>query len=48
MTRHATDGRAGDADYGSPGLGYSAFRGPEPRIAVIVQGSLVLIRALPA
>ena len=32
MMRHA-DGSAGDADYGSIGVGYAAIRRPDPRIA---------------
>jgi SAM-dependent methyltransferase len=34
------DGSAGDADYGVIGVGYSAFRRPDPRIAAVVHRAL--------
>jgi SAM-dependent methyltransferase len=40
MTRRSADGSAGDADYGTIGSGYSAFRKPEPRIAALIEQAL--------
>jgi SAM-dependent methyltransferase len=40
MTRRSADGSAGDADYGTIGSGYSAFRKPERRIAALIEQAL--------
>ena len=40
MTQRKPDGSAGDADYGTIGGGYSAFRRPEPRIAALIEKAL--------
>jgi Methyltransferase domain len=40
VTQRKSDGSAGDADYGTIGGGYSAFRRPEPRIAALIEAAL--------
>lgn len=40
MTRRATDGSAGDADYGTIGTGYTDYRKPDPRIAALIEEAL--------
>lgn len=40
MTQRKPDGSAGDADYGTIGAGYPAFRRPEPRIAALIERAL--------
>ncbi|NUR24801.1 MAG: class I SAM-dependent methyltransferase [Catenulispora sp.] len=38
--RRATDGSAGDADYGTIGHGYTDYRRPDPRIAALIDATL--------
>ncbi|MEY9860704.1 hypothetical protein ABH935_006341 [Catenulispora sp. GAS73] len=40
MTQRTTDGSAGDADYGTIGTSYSAYRQPEPRIGALIEQAL--------
>lgn len=40
MAQRATDGSAGDADYGTIGSGYASFRQPEPRIQTLIDHAL--------
>jgi SAM-dependent methyltransferase len=40
MAERKADGSAGDADYGSIGRGYAAFRKPEPAIEAIIARAL--------
>jgi hypothetical protein len=40
LTQRKSDGSAGDADYGTIGDGYTAFRRPEPRIAALIDKAL--------
>jgi Methyltransferase domain len=40
VTQRKPDGSAGDADYGTIGAGYSAFRRPEPRIGALIEQAL--------
>lgn len=40
MTQRKPDGSAGDADYGTIGIGYSTFRRPDPRIAALIEQAL--------
>jgi SAM-dependent methyltransferase len=40
MDKRFTDGRAGDADYGAIGPGYTNFRLPDPRIAAVIHAAL--------
>ena len=40
MSNRFEDGSAGDADYGSIGSSYAAFRQPEPRIAARIHAAL--------
>lgn len=46
MTQRTTDGSAGDADYGTIGTDYSAYRQPEPRIAVLIEQALAGARTV--
>lgn len=39
-TPRATDGSAGDVDYGTVGARYSYYRQPEPRIAALIEDAL--------
>lgn len=40
MPTRKADGSAGDADYGTIGVGYSKFRQPDPRIAIAIRAAL--------
>ncbi|WP_405786718.1 class I SAM-dependent methyltransferase [Streptomyces sp. NBC_00029] len=40
MGMQRMDGSAGDADYGTIGVGYSAYRQPDPRIAAIIHRAI--------
>src|SRR5262245_47059119 len=40
VTEQASDGSAGDADYGVIGTGYSTYRQPDPRIAATIYRAL--------
>ena len=46
MTQRTTDGSAGDADYGTIGAGYSAYRRPEPRIGALIEQALADARTI--
>ncbi|GAA0622615.1 methyltransferase domain-containing protein [Kutzneria viridogrisea] len=46
MTRRTADGSAGDADYGTIGGSYSAYRRPEPRIAALIEQALAGARTV--
>ncbi|WP_194905878.1 class I SAM-dependent methyltransferase [Catenulispora rubra] len=46
MTQRSTDGSAGDADYGTIGTGYSAYRQPEPRIGALIEQALAGARTV--
>ena len=40
MAERHDDGSAGDADYGTIGTGYTAYRQPEPAIAALIEAAL--------
>ncbi|MEU7168948.1 class I SAM-dependent methyltransferase [Streptomyces morookaense] len=40
MAERGTDGSAGDADYGTIGVGYADYRRPDPRIAAAIARAL--------
>jgi SAM-dependent methyltransferase len=40
------DGSAGDADYGTIGIGYATFRRPDPRIAAVIRQALAGARSV--
>src|SRR5947209_15818289 len=46
MTQRTTDGSAGDADYGTIGARYSAYRQPEPRIGALIERALAGARTI--
>ncbi|MFC6880667.1 MULTISPECIES: class I SAM-dependent methyltransferase [Actinomadura] len=46
MTRRRADGSAGDADYGTIGGAYAAYRRPEPRIAALIEEALAGARTV--
>jgi hypothetical protein len=46
MQRRTTDGSAGDADYGTIGASYSAYRQPEPRIGALIEQALAGARTV--
>ncbi|MFJ3518744.1 class I SAM-dependent methyltransferase [Streptomyces sp. NPDC090131] len=46
MGMQQMDGSAGDADYGRIGVGYSAYRQPDPRIAAIIHRAIGEARTL--
>ena len=46
MTQRTTDGSAGDADYGTIGTSYSAYRQPEPRIGALIEQALAGARTV--
>jgi ubiquinone/menaquinone biosynthesis C-methylase UbiE len=44
VSMRASDGSAGDADYGTIGTGYARYRQPEPRIAAVINQALGDVR----
>lgn len=46
MTERTPDGSAGDADYGTIGDAYTAYRQPEPRIAALIEQALTGARTV--
>ena len=46
MVQRTTDGSAGDADYGTIGASYSAYRRPDARIAAVIEQALAGARTV--
>lgn len=46
MSRRASDGSAGDADYGTIGGAYAVYRRPEPRITALIERALAGARTV--